>query len=99
MSVRVPKTNLRFSGTPTAHSADGRVQFSIAGGHRPLARGGHVAAAGRLLGLVVFPVGIRHFFFSQPSEAAALRKEKENSKSEPLVPLGPPRSLGRSKGG
>lgn len=46
-----------------------------------------MAAASRLFGLVVVPVGIRHFVFSQPSEAATLRREnkteiqKENRKS------------------
>lgn len=36
-----------------------------------------MAAAGRLSGLVVVPVGIHHFVFSQPSEAAALRRKRE----------------------
>lgn len=78
------KTNpprLSFSRTPTAYPADGCIQFSIAGGHHPLARGGHVAAPAHLFGLVIFPVGISHLVFSQPSKAATLRRKEPPRRS------------------
>lgn len=86
---RETKQQMCLPGPPTIHSADGHVQFSIAGRHRPQARGGHVAAASHLCRLVVVPVGIRHIVFSQPSEAASLRREKKQTNTNPKLAASP----------